>query len=54
MSIQSELIIYLLIRAAAMTLRTVLLSLQALLASPEPDDPVIYSAFEQCKYTISL
>lgn len=25
--------------AAAMTLRTVLLSLQALLASPEPDDP---------------
>lgn len=26
-------------RAAAMTLRTVLLSLQALLASPEPDDP---------------
>lgn len=26
-------------RAAAMTLRTVLLSLQALMASPEPDDP---------------
>lgn len=26
-------------RAAAMTLRTVLLSLQALLAAPEPDDP---------------
>ena len=25
--------------AAAMTLRTVLLSLQALLAAPEPDDP---------------
>jgi len=25
--------------AAAMTLRTVLLSLQALLSSPEPDDP---------------
>lgn len=28
-----------LFRAAAMTLRTVLLSLQALLSSPEPDDP---------------
>jgi len=27
------------IRAAAMTLRTVLLSLQALLAAAEPDDP---------------
>jgi ubiquitin-conjugating enzyme (huntingtin interacting protein 2) len=27
--------------AAAMTLRTVLLSLQALLASPEPDDPQV-------------
>jgi ubiquitin-protein ligase len=26
-------------RAAAMTIRTVLLSLQALLATPEPDDP---------------
>ena len=26
-------------RAAAMTIRTVLLSLQALLAAPEPDDP---------------
>ena len=26
-------------RAAAMTLRTVLLSIQALLAAPEPDDP---------------
>lgn len=28
-----------LLRAAAMTLRTVLLSLQALLAAAEPDDP---------------
>ncbi len=28
-----------LFRAAAMTIRTVLLSLQALLATPEPDDP---------------
>lgn len=27
------------VRAAAMTLRTVLLSLQALLAAAEPDDP---------------
>lgn len=27
------------LRAAAMTLRTVLLSLQALLAAAEPDDP---------------
>ena len=26
-------------RAAALTLRTVLLSLQALMSSPEPDDP---------------
>ena len=30
-----------------MTLRTVLLSIQALLESPEPDDPqVIYSEFD--------
>ena len=27
--------------AAAMTLRTVLLSIQALLATPEPDDPQV-------------
>ncbi len=27
--------------AAAMTLRTVLLSLQALMAAPEPDDPQV-------------
>lgn len=36
--------------AAAMTLRTVLLSLQALLASPEPDDPqdaVVASQFKE-------
>ena len=31
--------IEILFRAAAMTIRTVLLSLQALLATPEPDDP---------------
>jgi ubiquitin-conjugating enzyme (huntingtin interacting protein 2) len=31
--------IYSYLRAAAMTLRTVLLSLQALLAAAEPDDP---------------
>lgn len=31
--------VYLVLRAAAMTLRTVLLSLQALLAAAEPDDP---------------
>lgn len=30
---------YIFIRAAAMTLRTVLLSLQALLSAAEPDDP---------------
>jgi ubiquitin-conjugating enzyme (huntingtin interacting protein 2) len=32
-------ILVLVFRAAAMTLRTVLLSLQALLAAAEPDDP---------------
>jgi len=31
--------VYIHIRAAAMTLRTVLLSLQALLSAAEPDDP---------------
>lgn len=35
--------------AAAMTLRTVLLSLQALLASPEPDDPQDAVVARQCK-----
>lgn len=35
--------------AAAMTLRTVLLSLQALLASPEPDDPQDAVVAKQCK-----
>lgn len=32
-----------------MTLRTVLLSLQALLASPEPDDPQDAVVARQCK-----
>ena len=32
--------------AAAMTLRTVLLSLQALLAAPEPDDPQVHVELE--------
>ena len=35
--------------AAAMTLRTVLLSLQALLATPEPDDPQDAVVARQCK-----
>ena len=32
--------------AAAMTLRTVLLSIQALLESPEPDDPQVFFLFK--------
>ena len=35
--------------AAAMTLRAVLLSLQALMASPEPDDPQDAVLARQCK-----
>lgn len=35
--------------AAAMTLRTVLLSIQMLLASPEPDDPQDAVVAKQCK-----
>lgn len=38
-------------RAAAMTLRTVLLSLQALLAAAEPDDPqdaVVAKQYKEC------
>lgn len=38
-------------RAAAMTLRTVLLSLQALLAAAEPDDPqdaVVARQYKEC------
>ena len=42
--------------AAAMTLRTVLLSLQALLAAPEPDDPqdaVVARQYQVCYLTCS-
>jgi hypothetical protein len=41
-------------RAAAMTLRTVLLSLQALLAAPEPDDPQDAVVANQYKNTPAM
>ena len=40
--------------AAAMTLRTVLLSLQALLAAPEPDDPQDAVVARQYQVSVSL